>query len=291
MKLTETRHQEPRHQEPRHQEPRHQEPGDQDASRPRPEPTPPRPAAGQDEPVSPLGSILVAPWVDHTLDRIGHHVRSPYVERFWLPVLGPSATWILRNLAEGLDRRPDGYRVDLATVARSVGLGGTPARNSPFLRGLERITRFGLARYRAVDELEVRRHVPPLSAQLERRLPAGLRSEHRERASTGARFPGVASRPVTPTAAEVRRRAIHLAQSLLELGEAPAEVEVQLHRWRFHPALAHEAVTQACLETGPRHAGPRAGPAAEVGRATRTEPASAHATPRSMDPVADVPGR
>jgi hypothetical protein len=177
--------------------------------------------------------------VDHTLDRIGHHVRSPYVERFWLPVLGPSATWILRRLVEGLDHRPDGMRVDLARVARSVGLGGTPARNSPFLRGLDRIARFGLARYREADELEVRRHVPPLTAQLERRLPAELRAEHREYLTAG---------PVTPTPADVRRRAIHLAQSLLELGESPAAVEVALHRWRFHPALAHEAVIDACRE-------------------------------------------
>jgi 3-oxoadipate enol-lactonase len=39
-----------------------------------------------------------------------------------------------------------------------------------------------------------------------------------------------------------RRRSRQLALSLLELGEGPDEVERQLMRWRYHPALARESL-------------------------------------------------
>jgi hypothetical protein len=38
-----------------------------------------------------------------------------------------------------------------------------------------------------------------------------------------------------------RRRARQLALSLLELGEDFEGIERQLLRWKFHPAMAHEA--------------------------------------------------
>jgi hypothetical protein len=41
---------------------------------------------------------------------------------------------------------------------------------------------------------------------------------------------------------QLKERARGLALSLLELGEAPEATERQLHRWRLHPAIAHEAV-------------------------------------------------
>jgi hypothetical protein len=43
----------------------------------------------------------------------------------------------------------------------------------------------------------------------------------------------------------MRDRARQLALSLVELGEDGAGTERQLHRWRFHPALASEATAWA----------------------------------------------
>ena len=43
--------------------------------------------------------ILIRPWPDPVIDRLGHDPRSPYVEQFWLGVLGPSTTWLMRRLA------------------------------------------------------------------------------------------------------------------------------------------------------------------------------------------------
>jgi hypothetical protein len=37
-------------------------------------------------------TLAVEPWEDELADRVGFDPRSPYVERFWLGVLGPTIT-------------------------------------------------------------------------------------------------------------------------------------------------------------------------------------------------------
>ena len=54
------------------------------------------------DPVFPIPSVAVEAWPDPVVDELGHDPRSTYVERFWLPVLGPSTVWFLRRVADGL---------------------------------------------------------------------------------------------------------------------------------------------------------------------------------------------
>jgi hypothetical protein len=196
------------------------------------------------------GQLRVVPWIDPTTERIGHDPRSAYVERFWLGVLGPSATWLLRRLADEIEQEPRGSVIDLADAARSIGLGTKGGRHTTFLHAIDRTCEFGLARYVADDTLALRRRLPPLTRNQLARLPAPLRDEHQQWLTTA---------PVVPDPAEVRRRARQLAVSLVELGEEADAVERQLHRWRFHPALAHEAVTWAIERSAHRGSAPPAG--------------------------------
>ena len=53
----------------------------------------------------------------------------------------------------------------------------------------------------------------------------------------------------------MRRRARALALSLLELGEDLEATEHQLHRWRFHPAVAFDATRWAAAIHAHRRAG------------------------------------
>lgn len=180
--------------------------------------------------------LRVRPWNDPVVDRLGHDPRSAYVERFWLGILGPSTTWLLRRLAAGLDEDPEGFDLDLATCARSLGLSSRSGRNAPFQRAIRRSCDFGLARYEDATTLAVRRRVPPLSLGQVRRLPAPLRDEHR----AWQEHP-----PEQPSAEELRQRARRLALSLVELGEDLESTERQLWRWRFHPAMASDAARWA----------------------------------------------
>ncbi|MCB0971349.1 MAG: hypothetical protein KDA97_07515 [Acidimicrobiales bacterium] len=184
----------------------------------------------------PLDRLRIVGWPDPVLDAVGHELHSAYVERFWLPVLGPSTTWLARLLARGLDADPEGFDLDLDATAAALGLGTKRGTNSPFLRSLARAGQFDLTRPAGPGALAVRTRVGSLAAHHLRRLPASLQAEHRRWTAAADAEPDDVSR---------RRRARRLALSLLELGEPPESTEAQLHRWRIHPAVAHEALRWA----------------------------------------------
>lgn len=117
-----------------------------------------------------------------------------------------------------------------------------------FPRTLARCCQFGATRLVGVTTLQVRRHLPPLTRRQLARLPDALRADHARWVDT----------PPAAAAGDLRDRARQLALSLVELGEDGPGTERQLHRWRFHPALASEATAWALA----RRATPTGGTAA-----------------------------
>lgn len=122
--------------------------------------------------------LTVRPWWDPALAVNGYDPRSPYAERFWLPVVGPSTLLLLRRFARGLEEHPAGFRVPAAETARALGLGAGTGRNAPLARTIDRACTFGLARRTAPDALEVRTHLPRLNPRQLHRLPGVLRDAH-----------------------------------------------------------------------------------------------------------------
>ena len=90
-------------------------------------------------------TLVVVPWHDPVVDTNGHCVLSRYVEHFWLPVLGPSALWILRRIVIGFEEFPGGFEIDVPYMAAAVGLSFNAGANSSFTRSLQRCTMFGAA--------------------------------------------------------------------------------------------------------------------------------------------------
>ena len=181
--------------------------------------------------------LWVEPWVDLCADaHHGHHPRSPYVELFWLGVLGPSATWLIRRLAMRLEEAPEGYSVNTAEIAGEIGLGSRQALQSAFDRAFERCCRFGLMQRGRHDTLFVRTRLPDLTSRMAERLPPRLRAahDHWHRRQGSDTEDG-----------DMLARARHLAMALLACGDEPDAAERQLHSWQFHPAVAFEAARWA----------------------------------------------
>ena len=125
----------------------------------------------------------------------GHAPTSSYVETFWLPVLGPSTTWLIRLLNNHLDQKGEDVEISLADLGWALGLGERPGRHSPLLRALGRAADFDLV-LRAMPPADltcteptsdptllsvlVRRALPSLPPRLIERLPARLAREHHE---------------------------------------------------------------------------------------------------------------
>jgi hypothetical protein len=180
--------------------------------------------------------LRIVPWTDPVIDTLGHDPRSWYVEQFWLPIIGPTSTWLLRRTVAGFDTDPDGFDLNLDDTARALGLGGREGRHSPFQRALNRCVSFHLARHHGPGALAVRRRIPPLTRRNLDHLPLSLQTLHDEWSMAQHRS-GVLD--------EARNRSRRLALKLLDIGADRHAVEIQLIRWRVHPAMAHEATQWA----------------------------------------------
>ncbi len=179
----------------------------------------------------PAPSITIRPWLDPVVDDDGFDPRSRYVEVFWLGVLGPTATWLVRRLVAGLERSPEGYELDLQATAREMGLSYTTGRSSPFSKALQRCVMFGLAH--PIDGgLAVRRRVPPISFRHLRRMPDSVQAAH-------------ASWLQTSIGAEELTRAHHLATAMLDVGDDPSEIEHHLVALGVSDAVAAEVADNA----------------------------------------------
>lgn len=176
-------------------------------------------------------TLVVRPWVDPVVDDDGYDPRSRYVEQFWLGVLGPTATWMIRRLVAGLERAPDGYDLDLDAMARSMGLGYSTVRSSPFSKALQRCVMFGMAH--PIDGgLAVRRRVPTISIRHLRRMPDELQAAHEEWLHTTVRL-------------DELTRAHRLAATMLDLGDDPSTIEHHLVALGVRDPVAAEAADNA----------------------------------------------
>lgn len=201
-----------------------------------PPPPPLSPVRSRPRPTASDGTVLrVVPWIDPVADPHGVHPCSRYVELYWLGIIGPSTTWLLRRIAYGLDVRPDGFDIDLAETARCLGLGDRMGKNSPFRRALQRLSTFELARSYGPGALAVRTRIPPLPLRHLVRLPEPLQASHRR---------WLAEQRL-PAPEQMRRRAGRLAEGLVAAGRDRRAVERQLGEWGFHPAVAFSVAQSA----------------------------------------------
>jgi hypothetical protein len=116
-------------------------------------------------------------WHDSTLEH-GYPVLGEYVERWWLPVVGPTAMCILRRVAADLEREPFVAYEDYQ-LAGSMGLSITKGDTSPFMRALHRLERFGLARRQgSLDVWAIRMIVPQVPYGSHRRFPEWMQDNH-----------------------------------------------------------------------------------------------------------------
>jgi len=121
----------------------------------------------------------LTPWRDEVVESLGFGPRSMYVEMCWLPVLGPTATWLYRRLGSWAEFNPEGTKVDVVDLAVSVGLGESLTKNSKINRAIERLVRFDAARCTG-KELQVRTALAPLPQRHVERLGYTTRRLHDE---------------------------------------------------------------------------------------------------------------
>ena len=113
-------------------------------------------------PTPALMSVTV--WEDPVVEALGHRPGSAYIEDVWLGVLGPTTTWAWLRLARAASTGP-GAPVDMADLARSLGLGASLVASAPISRALGRLVAFDAA-HRSGGTLAVRRALPDVPQRL-----------------------------------------------------------------------------------------------------------------------------
>ncbi|MHB8681294.1 MAG: hypothetical protein ACYDA2_04260 [Acidimicrobiales bacterium] len=98
--------------------------------------------------------------------------ESEYIEACWLPILGPTSTWLYRRLGELL-MWTSPLRIESLALAQELGISQSTGPNSPLWRSLNRLIRFDGARW-AADRLLVANAMPPLSYDQRARLTTRL---------------------------------------------------------------------------------------------------------------------
>ncbi len=191
--------------------------------------------------------IWIEPWPDPVTDELGHDPKSPYVERFWLGILGPSATWLLRSVSYGFDVAPNGFALAPIETARVLGIGDRTGKHSPLQRALGRLCTFDLA-YRRGDTLVVRARVPWLEPRQVQRLSANLVAEHRLWEDAELQNSAVHA---------TRRRAATLALSTARTGGSSSDVVRVLSRSGVDRDATHELTTWALTQLGLSNRTPR----------------------------------
>lgn len=128
--------------------------------------------------LSPLArEITIVQWRDPLVEQHGYDMRGIYVERFWLPVLGPTCTFLLRRVAENFDSRPDGFVVNLEEIGAQLGVAYNESPHNALTRAFTRTALFGFAQHTVHHGREcvaMRRVAPPLAQRHIKRLPASL---------------------------------------------------------------------------------------------------------------------
>lgn len=123
--------------------------------------------------------LKLMPWRDELVEEVGFGPRSMYVEMCWLPIMGPTTTWLYRRLGSWAEFNKDGVTVDTVDLSTSMGLGESLARNAGIARAIGRLIRFEAARWQA-DELHVRTALAPLPARSAQQLRGSALRLHEE---------------------------------------------------------------------------------------------------------------
>jgi hypothetical protein len=183
-----------------------------------------------------MSTFTICAWPDPIIDTLGHDPRSEYVERFWLPTLGPTSLLLLRRVATLLGRSDDARRLDSGELSQMLGLGSRTGANSPLHRSFDRLVQFDLATSTTPMHYAVRRTVPPVNRRHIHRLPLDLQRAHDE---------WVTDQLTESPLEHARRRARRLAFTLFEQGDDLDTVERTLLDVGFHPTVCRESAEWA----------------------------------------------
>lgn len=162
--------------------------------------------------------------------------NDPYIDKFWLPILGPTATLLLHELMGKALVSPDAFTSSIRELSCIIGVGNREGSASPIAKNLKRLCDFGLiSKYN--DYYYVPTNIEMMGEDKLRKLSYTLQSEHKKWIYCLNQ----------DTLATQRQKARFLFASLTLKSIGTNEIIRALSRSGLHPSIIGET-TQNLLE-------------------------------------------
>lgn len=189
-------------------------------------------------------SVVLRPWPDALGPGSGVALHTAYVDRYWMPLLGPLATCLARLLTRIIQQQREPVRVSACELTAGLGLPETTPWD--VIDGaLGALTAARIVSLTPAGDVHVRAELPHLDAEQEARLPLGLRVAHQTSFALRAEARPGAAAPILPREA----RLLSLASTVEEVVSDPDLRPRQLaYRFQHVVRLAEEARDEALLD-------------------------------------------
>ena len=124
--------------------------------------------------IAEAGYVLIEPLHDTLEQPEWLQAASNDLLAYITPILGPTATLIVHRYAWYFAAGDEYHHIELDDLGATFGISGRGV-NSPLLRSLQRIHRFGFGKIEHTSpKLRIRTAIPPISRQMARVIPAYL---------------------------------------------------------------------------------------------------------------------
>ncbi len=166
---------------------------------------------------------------DATLSFFGY---DPYIEAFWLPAVGPTATWLINSLCLRALITSDTFSLSASELSTCVGTGMREGHSSPVHKQLTRLCQVGIFQEINASEYLVPRTIAPFTSYHARKLTDSQRNEHDQ---------WMNRLNVSPLDTQ-RRRAQYLLTRLETIGLSESTIHSTLHGTGLHPSIIGEVI-------------------------------------------------
>lgn len=157
--------------------------------------------------------------------------NDPYIDTFWLPLLGPTATLLLNSLMSRALYEHDQFDIELNKLSMSIGVGNREGSASPIAKNLKRLSDFGL-----LSKHNEKYYVPTSIDTIEenhlRKLNSALQLEHKK---------WLVHLNADPVSTQ-RQKARFVYSSLMLKSASTIKIRTALSRSGLHPSIIGETI-------------------------------------------------
>lgn len=188
-------------------------------------------------------ALVLRPWPDHPPPGPGVGPHTAYVDRYWLPLLGPLPTSLARLVTRVIHQEREAVRMPAREITAALGVPGSEW--AAVVTALEALEVEGIVSFAGDGGVHARAELPHLDAAQVARLPAGLQVAHRTALALRAQAPpGTPPSPLPGSA-----RLLSLAATIDEVVTRPDLRPRQLaYRFQHLVRLAEEGRDEALLD-------------------------------------------